>query len=178
MIGWVINGSGKIFDPAMRVDGSKRATSHDNVLASLEAELAQWAGRFVLIAITQAGEKLYTDASASLGVVFSRAAQVVASTASLIPPTKSSKTNTALVQALGLPIKDTWFPFGLTARTDIERLLPNRALDLATWSTARLWPKKTLVTRATDPTETIRRIGEPWRPLSVQPWQSVQSRCR
>ena len=158
VIGWVINGSGTIFEPAMRVDQSNRAASPDDTLASLEAELAQWAGRFVLIAITRAGEKVYTDASASLGVVFSRTAQVVASTASLIPLSKGSGTNAALVQALGLPIKDTWFPFGLTARTDIERLLPNRALDLAAWSTERLWPK-TLVPRTTDPTETIRRIG-------------------
>lgn len=104
VIGWAIEGSGKIFDPTTRGDGSTRVASHDNVLASLEAELAQWGGRFVLIAITQAGEKLYTDASASLGVVFSRAARVVASTASLIPPSKNSRTHTALVHALGLRV--------------------------------------------------------------------------
>ena len=159
VIGWAIAGSGKIIDSTLRLDESERAAFRHKFLANLEAELAQWAGRFVLIAITHAGEKVYTDASASLGVVFSQAAQVVASTTSLIAPTKNSQTNTTLVQTLGLPFKDTWFPFGLTARSDIERLLPNHALDLATWSTERLWPTKAFVPTPTDPMETIGRIA-------------------
>lgn len=163
VIGWAIAGSGKVIDSTLHLNDSEYAAyaaSRHKFLASLEAELARSAGRFVLVATMHGRAKVYTDASASLGVVFSQAAQVVASTTTLIAPTKNSRTNTTLVQALGLPFKDTWFPFGLTARSDIERLLPNHALDLATWSTERIWPTKTFVPPTpTDPMETIGRIA-------------------
>ena len=57
VIGWAITGSGKVIDPTLCLDTSERAASTDKFLANLEAELAQWAGRFVLIAIAHAGQK-------------------------------------------------------------------------------------------------------------------------
>ena len=45
-----------------------------------------------------------------------------------------------LAITLGLPEADNWYPFGLTPRRGVRRLLPNHWLSLRDWSTVRHWP--------------------------------------
>jgi len=65
---------------------------------------------------------------------------VVCSTISLVPRRESTRDREELVRLLDIPAQDRWFPFALTPRVDVHRLLPNHYLDLATWKTIRHWP--------------------------------------
>ncbi|MDP5279868.1 hypothetical protein Q9Q95_13115 [Sphingomonas sp. DG1-23] len=42
--------------------------------------------------------------------------------------------------AFDIPAKSNWYPFGLTGRRNVRRLLPNHVLDLETFVAGRYWP--------------------------------------
>lgn len=96
-------------------------------------------GRYLLIFLASEVSRIYLDPYGSLGCVYSQEKQVVAST-----PTVASgggDWDKPLIELLGMPESGLWFPFGLTPRKDVRRLLPNHYLCLSSWEVERHWPQ-------------------------------------
>ena len=105
-----------------------------------EAALYAHAGRFAAIFLANEHARLYLDPCGSLATVFCPAQKIVASTPSLIPYVNGQDDNHELIRSIVVPSKDTYYPFGLTPRYSVERLLPNHFLDLRSWKAVRHWP--------------------------------------
>jgi len=101
-------------------------------------------GRFAVVCVTNRIARFYLDPCGTLAGVFCREKQILASTVSAIGGLAG--TNDNVISELRVPYGDSWYPFGLTPRRSVERLLPNHFLDLTTWETVRHWPKGEIVT--------------------------------
>ena len=95
-------------------------------------------GRF--LAILPVIGRVYLDPCGFLSAVYCEHAGIVAATSSLIPFDELTPSRTALIQAMGLPHMRCRFPAAMTARENVERILPNHYLDLKTWRCVRHWP--------------------------------------
>lgn len=106
----------------------------------LERLLHGLGGRFVCIARAGNRLRLYLDASGSLSLLYSRHHAMAASTVGLFPDGGEQDDDQELIEALDVGRRDGYFPFGLTPRHSIRRLLPNHVLNLNTWKVRRHWP--------------------------------------
>ena len=97
-------------------------------------------GRFVALYAQGQDSRFYLDAAGSMAAVYCPSQQLLASTPLLIPQTPDTALDADLVETFGIPYRDAWYPFGLTNRSGIHRLLPNHYLELATWTAVRHWP--------------------------------------
>jgi hypothetical protein len=82
--------------------------------------------------------RLMLDPCGTLPAVFHTDDRIVASTPTLIPT--AHQWDRSLMAALNFPQSGLWFPFAVTSRTKVRRLLPNHTLDLECWSVNRHWP--------------------------------------
>jgi hypothetical protein len=98
-------------------------------------------GRFAVVLVGGAKPRLYLDAAGSLATVFSGRRRAAGSTVTLLlagePGHPYFQLDTESYPS-GRPNK--YFPAGLTAATDVERVLPNHYLDLRRWEAARYRP--------------------------------------
>jgi hypothetical protein len=108
--------------------------------AAFERWLYGLGGRFAAIYLATGASRAYLDAGGTLGLVYAPEESVVASTTNLIPHSARTSENKELARIIGVPSRDRWYPFGLTPRRGVERLLPNHFLDLTTWRPRRHWP--------------------------------------
>ena len=140
--GWVI---GYAIDPSRHVvDGAGVAfpTLTDSALASVHERLAGFGGRYVIVLLDGAFQRVYLDPCGSLGTVYCSIEEVVASTSCLIPYSNATADNILLQKALRMPHNfSNGYPVGLTPRHQVRRLLPNHYLDLGSWEAERFWPK-------------------------------------
>ena len=118
LLGLAIGKDGHVVDGDWRLG----AELDDRGGASLESELRELAGRFVVFFLSRE-ERVYLDGCGSLAVVYCSDLERVASSPGLIPRTPLSGDNESLIGALGLPESNAWYPFGLTPRHGIERLM-------------------------------------------------------
>lgn len=132
LLGYPIAGD-ELGPPVLRLPQGALADS-----AMLESALAELGGRFVAIVLAGPIARLYLDACGSLAAVYSTHAPVVASTPSLIDG-REHAWDQELARFLQMPASGRWYPFGLTPKRNVERLLPNHYLDLASWSARRHW---------------------------------------
>jgi hypothetical protein len=124
----------------------------------IESELRAMSGRFVAIYLASEG-RVYLDGCGSLALVYSPDLERVASSPNLIPRSESCRENEPLIRALGLPQSDAWYPFGLTPRHGIERLLPNHYLDLTRWTVHRHWPPSDMAIGTGEPAGCVAAIA-------------------
>jgi hypothetical protein len=90
------------------------------------------------LAVLPTVRRVYLDAAGTLDLVYSKALQRAAPTSAWMP---EAPLDDDLVAALDIPARDhNWYPFGLTPRFGVTRLLPNHYLDLQTWESVRHWP--------------------------------------
>lgn len=138
------------------------AASHwpaGNGMSDFEEWLYRHGGRFAAIYLGRDAERIYLDGFGSLAVVYSSIAHTVASTNMLIPYVEGTEDNDPLIDDVGIPHQNKYFPFGLSPRRNIGRLLPNHYLDLKSWETIRHWPIRDFEpTRNTR--ESVAEIGE------------------
>lgn len=113
-------------------------------------------GRFALILMSPE-PRVYLDPFGSYGVVYSQALGAVASSVGLLP---DGEIDEELVAAYDIPAKDHWYPFGLTGRRDVSRLLPNHCLKLEDWSVERHWPGTGRARFPLDDRQIFDRIGD------------------
>lgn len=87
-------------------------------------------GRWLYVGPTS----IHVDAMASQPCVFDPARRIAASSPGLI----DAPLDHDLSNAFDVVGRDGWYPFGLTPKVGVRRLLPNHALDLTTFSDERV----------------------------------------
>jgi hypothetical protein len=137
LVGHGIDGNGELISEKCIVPVQAAAAS---IMEDVEEYLYTLAGRWVAVVLTAGGSRFYVDAGASLSAVYCPEQHVVCSSISLVPRRESTRNHEELVRVLDIPAQDRWYPFALTPRVDVHRVLPNHYLDLATWKTVRHWP--------------------------------------
>ena len=106
-------------------------------------------GRFAVVLLDGRYPRLYLDPCGSLSAVYCAHQRLVASTPNLIPYDDLSRDRVELAHAIGIPHTEGMYPFTMTPRYGVERILPNHCLDLRDWRTIRHWPKETLAETST-----------------------------
>lgn len=116
--------------------------NHYQIRHNIETCLYEFGGRFLAIFITDTINSVYLDPCGSLAVVYSLEQPIIASTTTLIPfPGEVNDYNNDLIEKLGMPASNKWYPAGLTPRKRSRRLLPNHFLDLDNFQESRHWPE-------------------------------------
>lgn len=149
------------------IDDNDRVVTHSVDVAGTDKDgllkaFARLRGRFAVIVIDREWQRIYPDPAASLGVIFGDQKGPAASTVSLLDEQRFPR-NHSLTALLGMPDSDKWYPFGLTPRRGVTRLLPNHFLDLSTWRQARYWPTSTLSTTEASTDAVIETIAQRMR---------------
>lgn len=139
LLGWAVGHDPSPVRGSIRVEVRPDA---EDVAARFEEALYGLGGRFAAVLITARTSRFYLDPCGSLAAVYCLEEPVLASTINLIPPAEKPEADerNELARALGLPEANTWYPFGLTGRRSVERLIPNHYLDLEAWRQVRHWP--------------------------------------
>lgn len=137
LIGWTISPDGVMVKQTcsfnVRPDDA-------NTSEQFESALYDHGGRWAAVFLAPTLHRLYLDACGSLAAVFSPRHEMVASTPTLVPYSKGCDDDHELAKTVMISGQDCGYPFGLTPRRHVERLLPNHFLDLETWKSVRHWP--------------------------------------
>jgi len=118
VLGWVVSPEDRLLDQ-IDLSGEADATS----------EIYKNGGRWILIL----GDTIYLDPAGSQPAVFYPEGRIVASSPNLI----SAEDDEALIREFDVVQRDGWYPFGLTPKQGVLRLLPNHVLDLKTFQSTR-----------------------------------------
>ena len=107
---------------------------------SIEAYLDTLSGRFVCLVTNGVSNRIYLDASGSFSMVYAADQKIAAASSMLIPYEQEVDDDSQLIETLSIDEKNGIYPFGLTSRKKVKRLLPNHYLDLDNWKAIRHWP--------------------------------------
>ncbi|WP_026972823.1 hypothetical protein [Aliagarivorans marinus] len=118
VLGWLITPSGE------RIETVTIAHNEDIVNT-----IFTYGGRWVLVT----EEHVYPDPTASQPIVYSCSSRVFASSTELIQAPYDDE----LVDSINVVRGDNWYPFGLTPKLGVKRLLPNHKLNLSDFSEER-----------------------------------------
>ena len=129
-------------------------------LAGDPADLAdELGGRFLIIITHDEHPAIYPDAVGSYSSVYCPSLRIAASTPALIPYESTTTDRHELIEQLGIPWTGGTFPFGMTVRHGVGRLLPNHHLDLRTWTMVRHGPRRRYERGELSVEETAERIA-------------------
>ena len=154
LLGYPIDSEAQLVTEDVRFAVSPSAS---DAFDQFETALYGYGGRYAAIFLGREASRVYLDPCGSLAVVFCPEQEMVASTSSLIPYLHKDDDNQELIEAIEVPNEDTYYPFGLTPRRSVERLLPSHYLDLQTWEAVRHWPKREIDV-AQDVPEAVREL--------------------
>ena len=136
-VGWIVGridgslgGPVEITAGRVRVDDEADEVGAETISQSL-------LGSFCVVLADAPRPAAATDACGSVPVVFSPTTRRIASTPTALQQDLLSEDWSYSSADL---INDNWYPFGLTGRHNVTRLLPNHALDLASFRMHRFWP--------------------------------------
>lgn len=132
LFGWVVGEDGVMPDGA-------RLTIPDDAVDPCDWA-ADLCGRFIALFGVGDDARFCLDAGGLLGAVYSPRARAIASTPNLLPAGADDGDDAELRQAFGLPMKQGWYPFGLTPRLGVTRLMPNHVLSMGGFDVERTWP--------------------------------------
>ena len=135
LLGYPISSEGELISADIRLP---LLPGESDAFEQFETLLYGYSGRFAAVYLTPQAERFYLDPCGSLAAVFCPKQQIVASTTTLVPYEQGCEDE--IIPELRIPEEDHYYPFGLTPRRFVERLLPNHFLDLATWQAVRHWP--------------------------------------
>ncbi len=138
-LGYVIDPFACTYNKPTLPESTTHSPSPDS-FNSVEAYLDTLSGRFICIVSDNQSTRIYLDASGSLPMMYSPQQEIAASSLMLIPYTDEIDDHRDLIQQLNLHKNNGIYPFGLTSRKQIKRLLPNHYLNLDTWIATRHWP--------------------------------------
>lgn len=158
VLGWLV---GYAIDSAGRMVGDRIGVpfSRDITPAQFESFLYTFGGRFLAVLVTPRAERVYLDPVGSLGAIYSPEHEMVAATTTLVPYSRGCDDDSELIRDTGIPYRNGVYPFGLTPRMGVYRIIPNHYLDLRSWQTQRHWLSSSL-DEVIDPHEAIRTVGE------------------
>ncbi len=142
VIGWLL---GYPIDAETRLLREEVHFEITNGIRKADEQFEEWlyshGGRFAAVFLDPETSRVYLDPCGSLAAVFCPEQQIVASTSSLIPYLNKNDDNHELIQTIEAMPEDTCYPFSLTHRRSVKRLLPSHYLDLERWQAIRHWPK-------------------------------------
>jgi hypothetical protein len=157
--GWFL---GHAIDPDLKCRGLSNAAlaelSGVEGFRGFELVLGRLSGRFAVVAFSPTGSRFYLDAAGQLSAVYCRHRQIVASTTMLIPYDSETADDEELVVLMRIPRTNAFYPFGVTPRFSVHRLLPNHFLDLDRWQSVRHWPMAE-IPLTTDPQDAVAEIA-------------------
>ena len=136
LVGYPIRQGRIIWDRVITLNSI--STDVDKEIDELHYDLT---GSFAMFIVAENSTRIILDAAGSLSVVYSKRQKIVASSPALVPYENGTEDNTELIELFGIPQKNNWFPFGLTPRNGVFRLLPNHSLNLSSFAVTRNWPK-------------------------------------
>jgi hypothetical protein len=151
ILGWYIGSDGVLLGEVKQPSTPGRE-GFDEMLALL-------AGNYVCLLAAGRDIRFYLDACGSLSAFYAAEQQCITSNIFLIPDGQSDRDNRRYAGRFDIPGSNCMFPVGMTPRMDVERLLPNHYLDLASWKAVRHWPKTPLA-ETTDVRQTVSEIGD------------------
>lgn len=137
LLGWPISPDGVMVKQACSFNVQPNDA---NDAERLESALYDYGGRWAAIFLQPDLQRFYLDACGSLAAVFSPRHEILAATPTLVPYSKGCDDDHELAKTVMIPGRDCGYPFGLTSRRHVERLLPNHFLDFETWESVRHWP--------------------------------------
>ena len=135
LVGYPIDGNG-ILNNTLQLDID---AGGDLFIEHFETALAEYGGRYVAILLSSDTSRLYLDPAGTLATVYCPSQQIAASTTTLIPKTQECGDNRELIEVIQPEQRDGWYPFGLTPRLGVSRLIPSHWLDLDSWQSQRHW---------------------------------------
>jgi len=140
---------------------SQSVVYEQKVESSTPSQFEMWlyrlGGTFIAIFITPQVSRFYLDAGGALPAVYHPESQTVASATTLID---AAEPDESLVKAMGIPKLSNWYPFGLTSKKSVERLVINHYLDLVSWTSHRHWPTGETETNANDYEAIVQEIAQ------------------
>ncbi len=142
MLGYPIDEAGRLLDPGESLVVPAPALASPE---AFETFVYSFGGRFAAALLDGQSPRFYVDPCGSLSAVYCAHRRIVASTSNLIPYDEHSRDRMELARAIGIPYTESMYPFTLTPRHGVDRILPNHYLDLRDWRTKRHWPKGPLV---------------------------------
>ncbi|MBD2486987.1 hypothetical protein [Aulosira sp. FACHB-615] len=145
LLGQPISAAGKIVTDKIIVELDSEDINAANKFETLLYD--EFGGRYVAIYITSHTSRIYLDPGGFLAVMFSPSQKIVTSSIALIPQENARDQDEELIAALDIPNQDNWYPFGLSPRLSVKRLLPNHFINLDTWETTRHWPHERDITK-------------------------------
>lgn len=141
MLGYVIDPfKGEYNKPYIDIETTEKNSYESVSYEPVEAYLDTLSGRFVCVVTDGQSSRVYLDASGSLSMVYDANQKIAAASSMLIPYEQKVDDDTHLIETLKLDEKNGLYPFGLTPRKNIKRLLPNHYLELNHWDSIRHWP--------------------------------------
>ncbi|MEL6930463.1 MAG: hypothetical protein AAFO95_17795 [Cyanobacteria bacterium J06600_6] len=154
LVGYPIDGQGKL--------GNRLQLTFDapakNFTQQFETAMAEYGGRYVAILLSSTASRLYLDPAGTLATVYCPSQEIVASSTTLIPYRSECGDNQALIDAIQPQKRDGWYPFGLTPRHGVSRLIPSHCLDLDSWQSQRYW-STAHITPTTDCDRSVAKIA-------------------
>ena len=141
MLGYPISEEGRLAGDGEALRVPARAMVSDEVLENF---VYSFGGRFVAVVLDARLPRFFLDPCGSLSAVYCAHQRLVASTPNLIPYDALTRDRVELAHAIGIPYTEGMYPFTMTSRYGVERILPNHYLDLRDWRTIRHWPKQPL----------------------------------
>ncbi|HQR51697.1 MAG TPA: hypothetical protein PLZ79_00375 [Burkholderiales bacterium] len=141
MLGYPISEAGVLADggTVLRVTAQAMVS-----VDAFEEFVYSFGGRFAVILAEGSHRRVYLDPCGSLSAVYCTHQRVIASTSNLIPYDSRTRDRLELALAIGIPYTEGMYPFAMTSRHGVERLLPNHFLDLGEWQAVRHWPREPL----------------------------------
>ena len=136
-LGYVIDGGGEFLN-----SGTITLPLHsgESQTAALENWIYSHGGRFVAALLTEPHARIYLDPCGSLSAVYCPPLEIFASTPTLVPREGDTEDLAELARIMNVPFQNGMYPFSLTSRKNVRRLLPNFYLDLRRWESVRHWP--------------------------------------
>lgn len=133
LVGHAIDGHGVLVSEERRLPFER---AEDLAAANFEKHLDEFGGRYVCILLAPNIHRLYMDPGGTLGVVYAQGGKIAGSTNTLLEWSLDGEICTR-EPYLGWLDSNQFYPAGLTADPDVERVLPNHFLDLDRWRTVR-----------------------------------------
>ncbi|CAA6805131.1 MAG: Unknown protein [uncultured Thiotrichaceae bacterium] len=152
---------GDVIDPFAGKFNCPSLEDHPQVIQSFddfEAYLHRLSGRFVCVVTNGESTRIYLDASGSLPLVFDVSQQIASSSLMVIPYGGEVDDDSALIELFKFHQQNGIYPFGLTPRKKIKRVLPNHYLCLDSWCVIRHWPSCSFK-KEPDRTDLAEKVG-------------------
>ena len=134
LLGWPITLDGIMLTPARPLQLEDAGNS-----ATFEQAIFQLGGRWVCLSLLDGGQ-FYTDAMASQPCIYCPQAQLVLSSAALLPSPWRDQLDTELMATMNVSNSEHFYPFATLPQKTCHRLLANHKIMLSDFSVLRHWP--------------------------------------